>query len=318
MQAVIVKKYGGPEVAIVADVPKPTITKPNQLLIKVVASSVNSGDARIRRADPWFVRLVFGLTGPKKRILGAVFAGVVEAVGSSVTGYKVGDRVYGMPESFMGGHAEYLIVTDKTPMGHVPDVMSFTDAAALPFGGTTALHFLAGLDLASKTVFINGASGAVGVCFVQLAKARGAEVTAVTSAANEAVLKSLGATTVIDYATTDVLALRGEYDVVIDCVNKIPLPVIDRLVKNGGIIIPLAGLIKEMYQSRKIKKATVRIGTAKVLPEQFVEINTLYTSGALRPVIDSVFPLRDIAAAYARVDSNRKVGCVVLQITPEA
>jgi NADPH:quinone reductase-like Zn-dependent oxidoreductase len=220
-----------------------------------------------------------------------------------------------MPNTFMGGHAEYLIVTEVTPMGIVPDTMNFTDAAALPFGGTTALHFLSGLDLAGKTVFINGASGAVGVCFVQLAKARGAMVTAVTSAANEAVLKSLGATTVIDYVTTDILSICEEYDVVIDCVNKIPLRKIEQLVKPGGTIILLAGLIKEMWQSRKLKKGTVRIGSAKVTDTHFIQLSDLYTRGALRPVIESVFPLNEIQAAYTRVDSNRKVGSVVLDIS---
>lgn len=318
MQAVIVKKYGGPEVAIVSEVPKPIITKPNQLLIKVMVSSVNSGDARLRRADPWFVRLIFGFTGPRKRILGAVFAGVVEAVGTGVATYRVGDRVYGMPESFMGGHAEYIVVSDTTPMGTLADTMNFIEAAALPFGGTTALHFLTGLELAGKSVLINGASGAVGVCFVQLAKLQGAMVTAVTSSNNLSLMESLGASETLDYAETDILTRGATYDVVIDCVNKIPVPKIETLVAPGGAAILLSGLIKEMWQSRKLKKAKVIIGTAKVTSAQFVELNQLFVSGALRPVVDHVFPLTEIASAYRLVDSGRKVGSVVLQIDPAA
>ncbi len=208
MKAVIIKKYGGPEVAMLLTAPTPTITKPNQILIKVIASSVNSGDARLRRADPWFVRLIFGFTGPRKKILGVVFAGEVIAIGDSVHTYQIGNRVYGMTEDFMGCHAEYLLVTDNTPMGLIPETMTFTDAAALPFGGTTALHFLQGLDLQDKKVFINGVSGSVGLCFLQIAKARGATVIGVTSANNVELTKELGADRVIDYSQTDIRRVR--------------------------------------------------------------------------------------------------------------
>ncbi len=314
MKAVIVKKYGGPEVAQVTEVPTPQVKKPQQMLIKVIASSVNSGDARLRRADPWFVRLMFGFTGPRKRILGTVFAGEVVAVGASITTYKVGDRVYGMSENFMECHAEYVIVTNKTPMGIIPNEMSFTDAAALPFGGTTALHFLEGLSLAGKTVFINGVSGAVGVCFLQIAKARGAIVTGVTSTDNVDLIKQLGADRVIDYTAVDIFSLQEEFDVVIDCVNKIPVPRIEQFVVPGGAIILLSGLIKEMWQSRSLKKARVIIGTAKVVDEQMDELSRLYLAGTLRPVIQKTFPLSDIASAYELVDSWKKVGSVVLKV----
>jgi NADPH:quinone reductase-like Zn-dependent oxidoreductase len=212
----------------------------------------------------------------------------------------------------MGGHAEYVVLSDSTTMGIMPDAMSFTDAAALPFGGTTALHFLRGIDLVGKTVFINGASGAVGLCFLQIAKSRGAIVTTVTSTPNIRLMNDLGADTVIDYTTTDIMTTRGEYDVVIDCVNIIPLPLIERFVKKDGVVILLAGLIKEMFQSRQLKKAHVKVGPATVIGEQFSEINALYSNGKLRPIIDAVFPLEEISVAYARVDSGRKVGSVIL------
>lgn len=315
MKAVIVKKYGGPEVAVVQEVPTPTVTKPNQMLIKIIASSVNSGDARIRRADPWFVRLAFGFTGPRKKILGTAFAGEVAAVGDSVRAYQVGNRVYGMTKDFVGCHAQYVLITDDTPMGLMPDAMSFTDAAALPFGGTTALHFLNGIDLQGKNVLINGASGAVGVCFLQIAKARGAVVIGVTSTENVSLIKELGADRVIDYTQTDILTLNEEFDVVIDCVNKIPVPKIEILVKKDGHVILLSGLIKEMLQSRSLKKAKVIIGTAKVVSAQMTELSSMYTKGILRPVIQAVFPLSNIQEAYRLVDSWKKVGNIVLTTT---
>lgn len=317
MKAVVVETYGGPEVAQVKDVPEPVITKPNQLRIKVMASSVNSGDARLRRADPFFVRFVFGFNGPRKRILGSSFAGVVDEVGSSVSTYKVGDRVYGMSEDFIGGHAEYLVVTNTTPMGKMPDAMSFVDAGALPFGFTTALHFLDGLTMSGKTVFINGATSAVGTCFLQLAKERGATVTAVTSGENLDFIQKLGADTVIDYTKTDVLSLGKKYDIVIDCVNVIPVSRVHTLAEKGGVIILLAGLIKEMVQSMFIRRYQVRTGPAKVTSEQFSTISSLYTEGKIHPVIDTVFVMNDIVEAYKVVDSKKKVGSVVLEIQKE-
>jgi NADPH:quinone reductase-like Zn-dependent oxidoreductase len=314
MKAVIVKRYGGPEMAIVAEMPTPRISKPNQILVRVMASTINSGDARLRRADPWFVRLVFGLRGPRRPVLGAVFAGVVEAVGADVTAYRVGDRVYGMPENFIGSHAEYICIKDTTPMGKLSDEMSFTDAAALPFGGTTALHFLEGLDLAGKTMLINGASGAVGLCFLQIAVARGAQVTVVSSTPNLPLLRKLGATSVIDYTVTNIMTHEATYDVVIDCVNKIPVREIEQFANPGGTVILLAGLIKEMWQSRRLKRVKVRIGSAKVTSDQFVVMNDMYVKKQLRPIIDSEFKMNAVAAAYRVVDGGRKVGSVVLHI----
>lgn len=314
MKAVIVKKYGGPEVAQVMDVEEPVIVNPKQLRIKVMAAGVNSGDARIRRADPWFVRLAFGLTGPRKPILGMAFSGIVEEIGGGVTKYHVGNRVYGMSEDVAGAHAEYMVIDETTPMGVMPEMMSFVDAAALPFGATTALHFLEGLDVNNKTVCINGASGAVGICFLQIAKERGATVTAITSTDNITLMTELGADMVIDYTKTDIASLATEYDVFIDCVNVIPVSCIDSLVRRGGVAILLSGLIKEMVQSLFIRKCQVRIGPAKVTSEQFTVISSLYSTGGLKPVIDKVFTMDSIVEAYRLVDSKKKVGSVVLSV----
>lgn len=313
MKAAIVERYGGPEVAVVKDVPKPT-PKDHEVLIRVMASAVNSGDARLRRADPWFVRLAFGFFGPRKKILGVAYAGVVEQIGKHVTNVKVGDRLYGMSENFMGAHAEYLIIAAKAPFGHVPEVMSFEDAAALTFGGSTALHFLDLLDVSGKSLLLIGASGAVGSMVLQIAKARGATVTAVTSESNRALMQSLGAAQVIDYQTTNVLDDTSTYDIVFDCVNAIPVNRIESLAKPGGHIVLLAALIKEMFQSKSIKNATVHIGTAVARSEHYDALNTLYLTGVLKPVISQVFKLDDIQKAYEIVDSGRKVGTIVITL----
>lgn len=314
MKAVIVEKYGAPTVAHLQEVSTPTIKNPKDICIKIRSTSVSSGDARIRRADPWYVRIVFGLFGPRAKILGGVFAGVVSSIGTDVTQYKAGDRVYGMSKSVTGCHAEYIVVTENTPMGIMPKDMTFEDAASLAFGATTALHFLKDLDLKNKSILINGASGAVGVCFTQIARSRGAHVTAVTSTKNSQALKELGAETVIPYDAADILSSPQEYDIVIDCVNKIPIQKIENMVKQGGNIVLLAGLLKESLQSMRIKKAKVLLGTARPTHEQFEQISQLYIQKLLHPVTQAIFTLEEIASAYTIVDSGNKLGSIVIQI----
>ncbi len=313
MKAAVFNNYGKPEVVTIQEVQKPII-KPNQVLIRVHASSVNSGDARLRRADPWLVRLMYGLLTPKHKILGVVFAGIIEEVGSEVTKYKVGQRVYGMNDKFLGGHAQYIAINVDNAMGHMPDSMSYVDAATLPFGATTALHFLANYDLKDKTILLNGASGAVGVNIIQLAALQGALVTAVTSTKNIELVKSLGATDVIDYTVTNLESVNAEYDFVIDCVNNIGMDKIEKFVKKDGVIIFLAGIIKEMLFKGRIKKAKAIVGTANVTTEQYDTINNLYISGKLKPVISTTLPLERIVEAHKLVDSWRKVGTVVITI----
>jgi NADPH:quinone reductase-like Zn-dependent oxidoreductase len=313
MKAAVFKNYGKPEVVKIEEVNKPII-KPNQVLIRVYASSVNSGDARLRRADPWLVRLMYGLVTPKHKILGVVFAGIIEEVGNDVTKYKIGQRVYGMNDKFLGGHAQYIAINEDNAMGHMPDSMSYVDAAALPFGATTALHFLSNYDLKNKTILLNGASGAVGVNIIQLAVLQGALVTAVTSTKNIELVKSLGATDVIDYTVTNLDNVNIEYDFVIDCVNNIGMDKIEKFVKKDGVIIFVAGILKEMLFKSRIKKAKAIVGTANVTNEQYDVIGELYNKGKLKPVISTTLPLERIVEAHQLVDSWRKVGTVVITI----
>jgi NADPH:quinone reductase-like Zn-dependent oxidoreductase len=313
MKAAVFHNYGKPEVVKIEEVNKPII-KPNQVLIRVYASSVNSGDARLRRADPWLVRLMYGLITPKHKILGVVFAGIIEEVGNDVTKYQVGQRVYGMNDKFLGGHAQYIAIGEDNAMGHMPDNMSYVDAAALPFGATTALHFLANYDLKDKTILLNGASGAVGVNIIQLAALQGALVTAVTSTKNIELVKSLGATDVIDYTVTNLDSVNNEYDFVIDCVNNIGMDKIEKFVKRGGVIIFLAGILKEMLFKGRIKKAKPIVGTANPTIMQYDVISELYSKGKIKPIISITLPLEKIVEAHELVDSWRKVGTVVITI----
>ena len=203
MRAIICTKYGDPSVLHLSEMEKPT-PKDNEILIKMMATTVNSGDARLRRADPFLVRLVFGFFKPKIRVLGNVISGIVEAVGNNVTTFKVGDEVFGLNDLTMGTYAEYLVVQESTPLALKPSNTSFEEAAATVFGGHTALHFLKKADIKTgQKVLIYGASGAVGSAAVQIAKYYGAQVTAVCSTANLELVKNMGADTVLDYTKQD-------------------------------------------------------------------------------------------------------------------
>jgi NADPH:quinone reductase-like Zn-dependent oxidoreductase len=314
MIAAIFKKYGSPEVIKIVDVPRPTL-KDNQLLIRVYASSVNSGDARIRRADPWLVRLVYGLFVPKHQILGIVFAGEVVEVGQKVTKFKIGQKLYGLNENTLGSCAQFVAINENNPMGMIPTQMSFQEAAALAFGATTALSFLDQLNLEGKTILLNGASGAVGTNIIQIATNRKSIVTAVTSSKNQNLVKSLGAVNTLDYTSCDLDTCTEEFDIVIDCINNLGMDQIQKYAKKGGTIVLIAGMVKELILAKqKIKKAIAIVATAKVTNQQYESINKMYVNSTLKPVIDKVLPLEEIVEAHRIVDSGRKVGSIVITV----
>lgn len=317
MKAAVFRQYGSPEVVHIEEIKDPT-PKPNQILIKVKASTVTSADARIRRADPWLVRLMYGFTKPKYPVLGVVFAGKIVSVGSEVTNYQIGQRVYGLNDNFLGGHGEYVVINQDNPMGIIPDQMSYTDASSIAFGATTAIYFLQNLELKGKTLLLNGASGAVGTNILQIATSEGAIITAVCSTKNIELVKSLGAKEVIDYSTTNLDSHSQEYDIVIDCVNNIGMSKIAKYAKKDGLIILISGMLKELLFARlRIKKAKVIVGTAQPTDQIYQHINTLYTEKKLQPIIDQVLPLSSIIQAHRLVDSWRKVGNIVISIDTE-
>jgi NADPH:quinone reductase-like Zn-dependent oxidoreductase len=225
MRAAVIDRYGPPEVVQVVEVPRP-VPADGEVLIRVVAAAVTSGDARIRAArfPPGFAlpaRLAFGIRRPRRAVLGSSLSGIVETTAPGVDTFAPGDQVCAMTGTRMGAHAEYVAV----PVGRLarkPTSVTHEDAAGLLFGGTAALYFLR--DRASfapgSSVLVNGASGAVGTNAVQLAHHLGATVTAVTSAANAELVTDLGAERVIDHQQTDITALTERFDVVLDTVGK--------------------------------------------------------------------------------------------------
>lgn len=329
MRAGVVERYGPPSVVRIATVADPVAGR-GEVVVRVMAATVNSGDARIRgaRFPRGFAlpgRLALGLRGPRAAVLGVVFSGVVEEVGEGVevgrrrrggtspaSGLAVGDRVCGMTGARMGAHAE-LVAVSASRLVRIDDGISFDDAAGVLFGGTTALSFLR--DRAAvrpgERVLVVGAAGAVGTNAVQLAKHLGATVTAVTSAQNAELVRSLGADRVVDYRVTPTRALaeHGErFDVVFDTVGALSPKTGRPLLAEGGRLLLAAATLGEIIAAR----GPVKTGTAPQRPEDFTTLLDLVGSGALRVVVDDALPLDGLAAAHARVDSGRKTGNLVL------
>lgn len=329
MRAGVVERYGPPAVVRITTVADP-VARPGEAVVRIMATTVNSGEARIRAArfPRGFAvpgRLALGIRGPRTPVLGVVFAGVVEEIGvhsgarrengdrASAPGPAVGDRVCGMTGARMGAHAE-LVGVPLPRLVRIPDAVSFDDAAGVLFGGTTALHYLR--DKAAvqpgERVLVVGASGAVGTNAVQLAKQLGARVTAVTSAANAGLAADLGAHAVIDYraAPIESLEARGErFDVVFDTVGALSPKTGRPLLAKGGRLLLAVASLSEMVAAH----GQVKAGTAPARAEDFATLLELVESGALRVVIDEVLPLDRLAQAHARVDSGRKVGSLVLR-----
>lgn len=323
MKAAICTAYGSPDVVRILEVPDP-VPKPNEVLIRVCATTVSSADARIRGSDfpsgfTLPARLVFGMRQPRKKILGTELAGVVEFAGTNVTRFISGDRVFFFSDSNMGCHCELKTVPEAGLVARIPAGFTFEEAASISFGGTTALYFLRDLGKLERgqRVLIIGASGTVGSAAVQLAKYLGAHVTGVCSGANADLIRSLGADNVIDYTQEDFTRQNEQWDIILDTVGGASLARCRRVLSpRGRLLLAVAGLqdmLQAPFQS-KSNGVTIEAGTAPARLKDITELQTLCESGAFRPVIDRIYPLARIAQAHARVDTGRKVGSVVVTV----
>jgi NADPH:quinone reductase-like Zn-dependent oxidoreductase len=313
MRAAVTREYGPPGVVRVVDVADP-VPKPKEVLVRVRAVAVTAADSRIRAArfpsgfGP-IARLVFGVRRPRHPVLGSNFSGVVEAVGGTVVGLSVGDEVCGTTGLRMGAHAE-LVAVPAARVVAKPAAVSHDDAAAVVFGGLTALYFLrdrATLRPGSR-VLVNGASGAIGTSAVQLAARAGATVTGVTSGAHADLVRSLGAEHVVDHTTTDLASLTERFDVVLDAVGNLTVARGRALLADGGVLLLAVAGLGDTIRAR----GDVRAGPAPERAEDVRELLDLVASGALRVVIDRVLPLAEVVAAHERADSGHKVGNLVL------
>ncbi|MGB1034248.1 MAG: NAD(P)-dependent alcohol dehydrogenase, partial [Primorskyibacter sp.] len=259
------------------------------------------------------------ITGPRKPILGTELSGVIKAVGSDVTRFVPGDAVIGFPGAGFGAHAEFITMPADGKLTAKPDTLGFADAAAIPFGGTTAYDFLvnkANLQ-AGETVLINGASGSVGSACVQIAKHFGAHVTAVCSGANVELVRSLGADRVIDYQRQDVIAPGDPYDLVVDTVGTLPWARAQHGIRPGGKMVLIAGKTSDMLLGslRAALKGKKMIGgVASERRDVLQAVVDLAATGAFKPVIDRSYAFADMKAAHAHVDTGRKRGNVIVTV----
>jgi NADPH:quinone reductase-like Zn-dependent oxidoreductase len=318
MKAAVYNRYGRPEVVEIKALADPS-PAPGQLLVRVEATTVCAPDWRFRRAEPPLIRIMTGLMRPAKdKVLGFEFAGRVAALGEGVTQFAVGDAVFGAAGVGMGAHAELLCVQAGPNVQARPPQLTPPEAAAIPYGGTTALHFLrkAGVK-AGDEVLIYGASGGVGVSMIQLAKHFGARVTAVASARNQDLVRRLGADRAIDYATNDFSAEGAKYDVVADCVGKATFAQCRCATKRSGTILQVApslgATLSGMFASGGRR---VVAGVATCKPGDIAVLAEIAAQGALKQPIEQVFPLADIVEAHRLSESGRKRGHVAVAMDP--
>lgn len=303
MKVVICTKYGPPEVLQIQKVSKP-IPKDKQILVKIVATTVNSADVRVRSLDvkgflKVLMRLVLGITKPRKAILGTVFSGVVETLGDKVSKFKVGDKVFGMTGFNFGTYAEYIAVNQNSNVIEMPENATFEEAAAIIFGGQTAIYFLDKAKIAEKVtpkILIIGATGSVGTAAIQIAKYHNADITAICSFVGQKLVVELGVTNVILYDKDDFTKQTEKFDIIFDAVGKSNRKLCKQLLSRNGIYISVSSV------------------NASETIQQLQLLKGLFEKGAFKALIDKTFQMDEIIEAHKYVDTGRKKGNVVLKI----
>jgi NADPH:quinone reductase-like Zn-dependent oxidoreductase len=322
MQAIVYDRFGPPDVLELREVPKP-VPKDNEVLIKIHVTTVTSGDWRVRSLNvpagfTLPARLMFGPTKPRQPILGTELAGEVESAGKDVTRFKVGDRVFAFSGARMGCYAQYKCMPEDGAVARKPPNLSYEEAAALSFGGTTALDFFRRGNLQrGEQVLVNGASGGVGTAAVQLARHFGAEVTAVCSGANAELVRSLGAEHVIDYTREDFTKSGAAYDVIVDTAGTAPFPRSKGSLKEGGRLLQILGGLPDMLQipwAALTSSKGIIAGPAGERAEDVRLLAQLAEAGAFKAVIDRRYPWEQIVEAHRYVDTGHKKGNVVVTV----
>jgi NADPH:quinone reductase-like Zn-dependent oxidoreductase len=326
MRAIVCPRYSSADSLELREVPTPLPGR-KEVLVRVFATTVSSGDSRVRSGKfpdgfGWVAKLAVGFNGPRQPILGTELAGVVESVGEGVTRFHVGDAVVGFTGAAMGAHAEFRCFAEDGLLVPKPANVTFEEAAALFFGGTTALSVLrrAGVRPGER-VLVNGASGAVGTAVVQLAKHLGAHVTGVCSTANLALVESLGADRTVDYTQVDFTTENERYDVVVDTAGTAPYARCKAvLTEHGRVALVLASLSENLGAAwvGMISHHRVIAGPVSVRPEDLRELAELAAKGTYAAVIEHRFPFERMADAHRVVDTGHKRGSVVVTVDARA
>ena len=330
MKAVVYAEYGSPDVLILKEVAQP-VPKDNEILIKVLATSVKTGDLwarNIKAISPsqfsmsfplWAItRLMFGVNKPKRNILGAEFAGEVAAAGDKVTLFKNGDQVFGYRGPAFGANAEYLCMPERGLVALKPVNMTFEEAATVPYGAMTALNLLRKADIQrGQKLLINGASGGIGSFAVQLAKHYGAEVTGVCGTPRAALVEALGASHVIDYTKEDFTQNGKTYDVIFDVLGKSSFKRCQNSLTENGIYLLASFKMPQLWQML----TTFMRGGKKVIcalssetPADLSYITKLVEAGEIKTIIDKRFALDQAADAHRYMEAGQRLGHVVINV----
>ncbi|ATX77905.1 MULTISPECIES: NAD(P)-dependent alcohol dehydrogenase [Reinekea] len=323
MKAIIYRQYGAAEVLQLADRPTPSPLA-NEVLIRVHAAEATKSDCELRSFHfpvQWFwlpLRLALGIRKPKRQILGGYFAGQITQVGAAVQNFAPGERVFGSSQLRFGAYGEYLCLPSDYTLATIPDGLSYAEAAAVPLGGLNALHFMdrAGIQ-AGEHVLINGAGGSIGTYAVQIAKQRGAQVTAVDSGTKAALLRGLGADRVIDYRQTDFRQSPASYDVILDMVASSPYGRTMRALRPKGRYLMANPTLLKMLQSVVTSIFSSQRALFAFAGETRAELHCLQqmlSTGELKAVVDRVYPMSEAVDAHRRVESEQRLGSVVIQI----
>jgi NADPH:quinone reductase-like Zn-dependent oxidoreductase len=318
MRAVVHDRYGPPEVLHLDEVERP-VTKDDEVLVAIRATSVTRADAHLRAGTPFVQRFQSGLRRPKRRILGHELAGEIVEIGSAVTEFEVGDRVFGaLPYLALrtGAYADFIAVPEGWPLAKIPEGMEYEQVAAVADGAFCAINAYRPAQIEGKTVLVYGASGSIGTAGVQLGKHYGAHVTAVCNTRNVEVVRSLRPDAVIDYEREDFTKNGKTYDVILDAVGKHSFARCKSSLSAGGLYLPTDGfrniflwLWHKRFGDKKVVFEIPRFRKADVLL-----LAELLESGRYRPVIDRVYPLEDVVEATRYVETGQKVGNVVLTV----
>lgn len=319
MKAAIYTRYGPPEVVQLAEVEKPQ-PKPDEMLIKVHASTVNRTDCGFRSAEYFISRLFSGLLKPRNKILGNEFAGEVEAIGDQVTQFNVGDRVFGYDDKHFGAHAEYKVIKETAGVTTIPTGLSYEEAAPMLEGAHYALGDIRAAKVqAGQSALVNGGTGAIGSAAVQLLKAMGATVTAVCATQHLELVKALGADRVVDYTVENFTKLDETFHLVFDAVGKSSFKKCRPLLKNNGIYVSTE--LGYLSQNIFLALVTPVFGGKKVLfplpnihKDDVLFLKGLAEAGKYKPLIDRSYTLDQIVEAHEYVETGQKVGNVIIKI----
>jgi len=323
MKAITYTNYGSPDVLQLKEVEKP-VAKDDEVLIRVQAAEATKADVEMRSfkfAVKWFwlpLRIAFGLRKPKRQILGGYFSGEVESLGKDVTQFSVGDEVFGAAALRLGAYGEYVALPASYAIVAKPTNMSFAEAAAVPLGGLNALHFMRLAEIQpGDTVLINGAGGSIGAHAVQIAKLMGAEVTVVDSTIKEAMLKRIGADHFIDYTQENFAVTGRSYDVIFDMVAGSSYSACIGILNPGGRYMSgnprLSVMIRSIFTTRFTDK-TARFAFAGETKADLLTLKGMIEDGRIESIVDRVYPMEKASDAHRRVETEQRIGAVVIAI----